>query len=138
MTKDTEKRKAYLKEYQRKWMRDRRLDWVLANGPCKHCGSWDSLEVDHIKREDKTMHASCVWSRRKEVRDKELSKCQVLCKSCHLKKTISEVEYPGIVHGTSNGYDHYGCRCEECRLARSKRDMKRRNPNKYKELYDNQ
>jgi hypothetical protein len=84
------------------------------------------------------MHASCVWSRRKEVRDKELSKCQVLCKSCHLKKTISEVEYPGIVHGTSNGYDHYGCRCEECRLARSKRDMKRRNPNKYKEQYDNQ
>jgi 5-methylcytosine-specific restriction endonuclease McrA len=135
MPTNNAKRKLYLKEYQKNWMRSRRQDWINANGPCKHCGSWEKLEVDHIKRELKTMQASSMWSRRKEVRDKELENCQVLCKSCHLKKTLSEVTYPGIIHGTSNGYDHFGCRCEDCKLAKRKRSMKSKNPNKYKELY---
>jgi len=137
MSTDQEKeqrRKAYQKDYQRKWMRDRRLDWVLANGPCKHCGSSEKLEVDHIKREYKTMHTASIWSRRKEVRDKELANCQVLCKACHLKKTISEVDYPGIVHGTSNGYDHFKCRCEECKEAKKNRSIEYRSRKKYKEL----
>ena len=129
-----QKRKQYLRDYNRKWIRDRRLEWVLANGPCKHCGSWESLEVDHIKREDKTMHTASIWSRTKEVRDKELANCQILCKSCHLKKTISEVDYPGLVHGTSNGYDHFKCRCEECGAAKKNRSIEYRSRKKYKEL----
>lgn len=132
------KRKEYQRQYQRNWMRSRRQEWIMTNGPCKYCGVWDNLEVDHINREDKTMQSSSIWSRRKDVRELELSKCQVLCKQCHLKKTLSEVTYPSIdeLHGTSNGYDHHKCRCEKCKLARSKRDLKLRNPNKYKELYN--
>lgn len=135
MPTNNEKRKAYLKEYQKNWVKKRRQDWVNENGPCKHCGSWQNLEVDHIKREDKTMHTASIWSKRKEVRDLELSKCQVLCKTCHLKKTIEESNYPGIIHGTSSGYDKYSCRCDDCKLAKRKRSMKSKNPNKYKELY---
>lgn len=31
---------------------------------------------------------------------------------------------PDHVHGTVNGYDNYGCRCEPCRLVK-KQKMKR-------------
>lgn len=138
MPTNNEKKKAYLKEYQKKWLRKRRQDWIDINGPCKHCGTWENLEVDHIKREDKTMHTASIWSKRQEVRELELSKCQVLCRECHLKKTIEESNYPGIIHGSTRGYDHYGCRCEECKLTKRKRSMKLRNPDKYKELYGNE
>lgn len=130
------KRKEYLRSYQKNWMKSRRQEWIKANGPCKHCSSWENLEVDHIKRENKTMRTSSIWGRKQEVREKELSHCQVLCKPCHLVKTLSEVDYPGIIHGTSNGYDHYGCRCEECKLAKRKRSLKSKNLEKYKELYN--
>jgi 5-methylcytosine-specific restriction endonuclease McrA len=136
MSKNIEKRKEYIKEYQKNWMRERRLEWVLANGPCKHCGSSDNLEVDHINPALKTMEASSVWSRTQSVRDKELSNCQVLCKQCHLKKTLAERKQP--THGTANMYKNHKCRCEECKLASRKSDMKYKNPNKYKELYGNE
>lgn len=135
MPTNNAKKKAYLKEYQKKWLRKRRQDWIDINGPCKHCGTWENLEVDHIKREDKTMHTASIWSKRQEVRERELSKCQVLCRECHLKKTLDEANYPGIIHGSSRGYDHYACRCDECKEAKRKRSMKSRNPNKYKEIY---
>jgi 5-methylcytosine-specific restriction endonuclease McrA len=136
MSKNIEKRKEYIKEYQKNWMRERRLEWVLANGPCKHCGSSDNLEVDHINPALKTMEASSVWSRTQSVRDKELSNCQVLCKQCHLKKTLAERPQP--THGTTNMYNVYKCRCDDCKLAKQKKDMKKRNPNRYKELYGNE
>lgn len=84
-------RKEYLKKFQRGWLKNRRLAWISENGPCKLCGSSESLEVDHINREDKEMNPSTVWSRRKEVRDKELAKCQVLCEKCHLEKSNKEM-----------------------------------------------
>lgn len=130
-----EKRKLYQREYQKNWLKKRRLDWIHENGPCKKCGTWENLEVDHIKREDKTMHTASIWSRTEAVRKEELSKCQVLCKKCHLEKTIMESGFEGVVHGTSSGYDHHGCRCDECKLAKRKRSMKSKNPQKYKELY---
>jgi 5-methylcytosine-specific restriction endonuclease McrA len=129
------KRKEYQRDYQRKWIKKRRQDWVDDNGPCRQCGSSESLEVDHIRREDKTMHTASIWSKRKEVRDLELSKCQVLCKVCHLKKTIEESNYPGLIHGSISGYDKHKCRCEDCKLTKRKRSMKSKNPKKYKELY---
>lgn len=135
MSSKNEKRKAYLKEYQKNWVKKRRLDWIEQNGPCRRCGSLESLEVDHIDPSLKTMHASALWSRRQEVRDKELANCQVLCKKCHLIKTLSERPKP--VHGSLTMYDDYKCRCEDCREAKRKKGMKRRNPSKYKEIYEN-
>lgn len=77
-TKETRVR-AYFK------MMQTRCDWLEANGPCKQCGSWSWLEVDHIIPEDKENHA--VWSWKKERRDAELAKCQVLCHDCHKIKS---------------------------------------------------
>lgn len=133
MSEKEQNRKAYIKEYQRNWMRARRQKWLQENGPCKHCGSWDSLEIDHIDPSLKTMQPTSIWSRTESVREKELANCQVLCKFCHLKKTLSE--RPKLVHGSTKMYDTLGCRCDLCKATKSKRQMKLRNPKKYKEIY---
>lgn len=77
------------REYQRLWMRQRRTEWLEANGPCVQCGSWDRLEVDHKDRSQKITHA--VWSWSKVRREAELVKCQVLCYKCHKAKTSNEL-----------------------------------------------
>lgn len=98
------------RRYQREWMRKRRKEWFDANGPCKSCGSWNNLELDHIDPEHKITHA--VWSWSEERRLIELAKCQALCETCHKKKTKEQVSTP-ILHGTHLGYTK-GCRCRPC------------------------
>lgn len=127
------KKKDYLRNYQKNWIKKRRQDWIDENGPCQKCGSFENLEVDHIDPKLKTMRSSAIWSRTLEVRLKELANCQVLCKKCHLIKTLSERPKPN--HGTLTMYDDYKCRCEPCREIKRKKEMKRRNPTKYKEIY---
>lgn len=83
-------RRAYLRRYQNEWMQRRRWAWISENGPCRWCGSYKDLEVDHIHPETKSMQPARIWSRRKEVRDAELAKCQVLCHDCHEIKTAQE------------------------------------------------
>ncbi len=93
-----------------------RNQWLLANGPCKACGSTIALEVDHIDPRQKVSHR--IWGWCKEKREAELAKCQVLCGDCHLRKTISErhAAHP-LVHGTNRGYNTHRCRCQACKAA---------------------
>lgn len=121
------------KEYQRIWLQARRNRWLEQNGPCKVCGTWEDLEVDHIDPSQKQYKISTIWSRSQEVRDNELTKCQVLCKKHHLEKTLAERPQPE--HGTVNMYDDHACRCDDCRSAKRKAQMRLRNPKKYQELY---
>lgn len=109
------------REFCRFWIEKRRHLWFLANGPCRQCGSWDSLELDHIDPTTKVSHS--VWSWRAERREDELKKCQVLCHECHKAKTIAQFSKP-LVHGTINGYSKHRCRCEECRRANRERVYK--------------
>lgn len=106
------------REFCRFWMEKRRHLWFLANGPCKHCGSWDDMELDHIEPATKASHR--IWSWREDKREAELKKCQVLCHACHQAKTIAELKKP-LVHGTDNGYRKHGCRCDACRAANARR-----------------
>lgn len=69
----------------------RRMAWLAANGPCRLCGSSDQLEVDHVDYRFKTFKASEIWVRSKAIREAELAKCQVLCRTCHQQKTSSEM-----------------------------------------------
>lgn len=85
-------RREYMRGYQNRWMQQRRTDWILANGPCQICGSWDNLEVDHIDASQKELNPSAIWSRRQEIREAELAKCQVLCNPCHIAKSIANKE----------------------------------------------
>lgn len=80
----------YKKKYQRTWLQLRRNEWLKKNGPCKVCGTWENLEIDHIDPSKNKIRIATIWSRRKEVREKELAKCQVLCKAHHQDKSSEE------------------------------------------------
>jgi len=77
---------------QKKWYRNvvcsRRRQWLKENGPCVECGSWERLEVDHRDPRTKTSHNIWSWSDAKRIA--ELAKCQVLCRSCHKRKSANE------------------------------------------------
>lgn len=111
MYKDKNKQR----EYQRMWVQNRRTEWLLENGPCIICGSWIDLDVDHINPEDKISHR--IWTYTEEKRKYELSKCQVLCHTCHVLKTNSQRKLKPC--GTRAGYMR-GCRCFNCVEAAKK------------------
>lgn len=85
--KDPEKKR----EYQRQWKARRRQEWLDAFGPCAWCGGDEELQIDHVDRATKTYNPTDVWSRKLEVRHRELLKCQVLCEPCHSLKTLREM-----------------------------------------------
>lgn len=111
------------REYDRNWRERRRLDWIaFQGGICAKCGSVTMLEVDHIDRATKAMEPAAIWSRSKEVREAELTKCQVLCSSCHKVKT--QIEFKLVrPHGTYGKYNKEKCRCPLCKQA--SRDKRR-------------
>lgn len=77
--------------YQRKWKAQRRQKWIEDQGGlCVRCESTEELEIDHIDRSTKEYEITNIWSRKADIREAELAKCQVLCKVCHLEKTTSE------------------------------------------------
>jgi hypothetical protein len=89
--------RAAQREYQRLWLRRRRVAWLLANGPCADCGKWgdgpervEGLEVDHrVGRTDEDRKRDHrVWSWAAERRAAELAKCDVRCHACHLRMGI--------------------------------------------------
>lgn len=99
---------AERRKYQIKWLRKRRDEWFEKNGPCRQCGSWECLELDHKNPATKISHR--VWSWAKLKRETELAKCQPLCEKCHDKKHEA-------AHGTFHRYCARGCRCQLCRKA---------------------
>src|SRR3954462_3884131 len=106
------------RQYQLKWIKDRRQSWIDANGPCNICGSYESLEVDHIDSSTKLLNPSRLWSLnpKNPRRIAELAKCQVLCQVCHSNKSISEMIQ--LTHGTEGATLYRnGCRCTECKTA---------------------
>lgn len=101
------------KEYQREWMRKRRLKWIgLMGGVCVNCGATADLEIDHVDPTLKISHR--IWSWNEERIKSELKKCQLLCVECHKVKSAID-RAPS--HGTDTMYG-YGCRCDDCKLAR--------------------
>jgi 5-methylcytosine-specific restriction endonuclease McrA len=78
------KSKERQRVYVRKWNAKRRADW-FRDKECVRCGSRKNLELDHIDPARKISH--CVWTWSQLRRLVELAKCQVLCGTCHKKKT---------------------------------------------------
>ena len=114
---------AYNKEYLRKYLRDRyqrrkREAIERLGGVCCRCGVSENLEVDHIEYTEKTMPFSRMYSVSQQRFDEELGRCQLLCKPCHIEKTIDERGYNRRTeHGTYARYKLSKCRCEACRKA---------------------
>jgi 5-methylcytosine-specific restriction endonuclease McrA len=79
-------RRAYLAEY-RSARKQRYLEYL--GGKCVECGSTDDLEFDHV---DPQTRSFCVGfnSKSEDQVFQELTKCQLLCHTCHLVKSATE------------------------------------------------
>lgn len=114
--------------YDKKRYHEVRLALItLFGGKCWQCPSTNDLQFDHKDAALKVFTVSSVWSRRR-LREMllEVSKCQLLCKSCHKKKSATEasarmkskyrdVNGPdGYRHGTTYGWMKKKCGCTLC------------------------
>lgn len=102
-------------------MKAARKKWFEDNGPCRQCGSWERLELDHVDPTTKIHHT--VWTWKLDKRNAELAKCQPLCYFCHKEKTKIQAQNRAAAemqHGRPSGYGR-GCRCELCKLYQSSR-----------------
>jgi hypothetical protein len=118
------------REYHRRWMSDRRAEWLAANGPCVDCGATEDLQLSSADGTAKPTNA--VWSASDERRQELLKGYVVRCFPCFTKKRIAGIRQQftkPLVHGTLAGYEKKGCRCANClgamREARQRQRAKR-------------
>lgn len=102
------KNKDLQRSYQRGWLTGRK-SFFLEGMKCAKCKSDGTLEFDHRDPKNKWKHS--FWSYKKETILRELKKCQLLCKKCHMKKTDADYKRSG--HSLA-GYKK-GCRCVICK-----------------------
>lgn len=74
--------------YQREWVAKRRAEY-FADKCCARCSSTENMELDHIDPRQKVSNS--IWSWSAERRNIELAKCQILCRPCHVKKTVEQL-----------------------------------------------
>ena len=107
----------YMRKYVAARYHRRRQAFIDSRGGvCENCGSDDRLELDHVDPTTKSFSigkALSSWAEEKVQR--ELAKCQVLCKVCHKEKTITEsvVAHGGGVAGKRR------CDCELCKAKKA-------------------
>lgn len=88
-------------------------------GKCVRCGTITNLEIDHIDPSTKNFDSNKWLTVSNGVRDGELCKCQLLCKECHIKKSVLETnrKIATGTHGTLSSYRY--CKCEKCKEAKA-------------------
>lgn len=96
------------REYQRKWVADRR-DSYTSGKTCEYCGK--PAEDWHLDPSIKETHR--IWSWSTDRIETELSKCVPVCKKCH--QTIHNPVT--VTHGNVTMYIDHKCRCDKCREA---------------------
>lgn len=95
---------AYMSEYCKKRYHTRRQEALEhLGGVYVSCGSTENLEFDHTNPENKEYAIGKIITgcNLKKVY-KELEKCQLLCKKCHLKKSKEELSAQQF--GENNSY----------------------------------
>jgi len=107
------------KQYFREYYANRRAEYVqLLGGHCVVCGTKEELEFDHVEPVNKKFEIAKLMNYSKEVVLAELSKCQLLCRECHLEKTKRE-------GSLTKGENRHGtgklpnCLCALCKVARA-------------------
>lgn len=80
----------YMREYMlARWNRRRAAGIAQLGGVCVNCNTTEELQFDHKDSSTKKFPLSKMSSCSEEKWQAELSKCQLLCKDCHLKKSIA-------------------------------------------------
>lgn len=116
------------REYDRRWIADRKQRAIaLLGARCVRCGSAEDLEIDHIDPMTKDpilrspkLRQGFPWTWSWQRITAELSKCQILCRGCHRRKTNAEIGRRYCSHGhdtyaTGRDSQH---RCIACRRER--------------------
>jgi 5-methylcytosine-specific restriction endonuclease McrA len=113
-------RAAYQRDYNKVWKQARRARLIeMLGGKCVRCEATESLEFDHIDPSTKVFAISAGLSRAWEALAEEASKCQLLCKPCHVAKGAED--RPELHHGTYYVYWYWNCRCDLCKAANARR-----------------
>ena len=97
--------------YQKNWYNKRRKQFfdILGNC-CSNCGSIEQLEIDHVDPQQKSFNIGKKYSYSIGLVIEELSKCQLLCHTCHIIKHKPKC-------GTYTSYRHNKCRCSLCKKS---------------------
>ena len=102
----------YMKVYMREYSAKRRLKALeLLGGQCVKCESKDGLQIHHKDPSKKSFTLASGWHHAWAKIEEELSKCEILCNSCHIKHHTSSHS-----HGDVRRY-WQGCRCRPCKSA---------------------
>jgi 5-methylcytosine-specific restriction endonuclease McrA len=107
-------------------------------GKCVQCGATEALDFDHKQPKTKSFSITARLMHRWSTLEGELTKCQLLCRACHVRKTESENPSAAEMlraaplggsqgrpvakstrHGTLTGYSSRKCRCCQCKAANS-------------------
>ena len=105
---------AYMAEYMlNRYHRNRAILIEELGGKCIDCGSTVNLEFDHAESSDKEFDLAKGHSFSLEKLRKEVAKCVLRCRRCHIEKTrkfdLGAVEHGGGVSGKRN------CPCKPCK-----------------------
>lgn len=94
---------AHMKVYiGQRYHRIRNEAVARLGGKCVQCGSVDDLEFDHIDPMTKVKSFAHIWSYSNDKREAELVKMQLLCKPCHIRKSVENDDY-GTGHKRNMG-----------------------------------
>lgn len=117
---------GYIKsEYKKKFRHDRKLFLIdVLGGVCIECGTDHKLHFDHVIPEEKEFHISSNLDYGLDKILVELQKCQLLCKSCHTQKTITDKGHNVASHGGMSMYTNQRCRCSKCKSAWAEYSLK--------------
>lgn len=111
----------YHRDYNnRRYSRVRERLVSMLGGQCVKCGSTENLQFDHVDPSTKSFNVSEGWARKWFLVVEEINKCQLLCFSCHRKKTLKDCNQQDArkSHGTLSSYRY--CKCSLCREAKAK------------------
>ena len=86
----------------------------LTGGCCIRCGATKDLEFDHIDPATKRFNVCSDLTRAWVELVEEASRCQLLCRPCHIDKGAEDRPEPP--HGRYR-YVYWQCRCRVCRAA---------------------
>jgi 5-methylcytosine-specific restriction endonuclease McrA len=91
-----QRRREYTNDFRasRKMEATKRL-----GGRCSMCGSTAKLEFDHIDPASKTINIAKLWTASRVRFEAEVSKCQLLCKACHIAKSQAEGSLKTAIKG---------------------------------------
>lgn len=110
------------------YMRERRADnkaYAIKKlgGKCVKCSSNENLQFDHIetRKHNGGFVIADMFSHSRQKLDEELSKCQLLCETCHKEKTLNDMGWKDSKseHGTPRSYLY--CRCQVCKDAHNQK-----------------